>query len=158
MKIRYYLFLTLTFFSFFCFGQSKGNGANYTFNTKCIGTELDGSITLEVWGKGRHYFDALEQAKKNAVRDIIFRGIQDGNCQISAIVLLPKVKSTHEEYFAEFFSDDGPYLEFVSLKDERILNKMRRNKKKTREMQQRKVVVRVNRLGLKKKLKSDNIN
>ena len=94
MKIRYYLFLTLTFFSFFCFGQSKGNGANYTFNTKCMGTELDGSITLEVWGKGRHYFDALEQAKKNAVRDIIFRGIQDGNCQISAIVLLPKAKST----------------------------------------------------------------
>ena len=109
-------------------------------------------------GKGSPLLWCIRASQKNAVRDIIFRGIQDGNCQISAIVLLPKAKSTHEEYFAEFFSDDGPYLEFVSLKDERILNKMRRNKKKTREMQQRKVVVRVNRLGLKKKLKSDNIN
>ncbi len=155
LKTKYCLLLTLTLFSFFCFGQRKSNGAGYTFETKCMGTELDGSLTLEVWGKGRHYFDATEQAKKNAVRDIIFRGLRDGNCQIDAIIFTPKPKN--EVYFAEFFADRGSYLEFVSLQDERIVNKVRRNIKRTREMQQRKVIVRVNRLALKKKLKADKI-
>jgi hypothetical protein len=49
-------------------------------------------------------------------------------------------------------------MQFVSLKDERIGNKLKRNVKKSEDMQQRKVIVRVDRLGLKKKLKEDNIN
>ena len=43
------------------------------------------------------------------------------------------------------------------MKDEKIVNKVSRNAKKGKEMQQRMVVVRVNRAGIKKYLKENNI-
>ena len=160
VKIKY-LAIFLMFVSSVTYAQKKKNrsGARYTYDTKCMGTEMDGSYTLESWGKGRNIFDATEQAKKNAVRDVMLRGVKEGEgeCSRDALIISPKAESKYEEYFAAFFTDDGPYLEFVSLKDERILNKVKRNVKRSKEMQQRMVVVRVNRLALKKKLKEDKI-
>ena len=40
--------------------------------TECISVEQDGSQTLRVWGKGRNRVDAVEQAKKNAVYEVLF--------------------------------------------------------------------------------------
>jgi hypothetical protein len=160
MKIKH-LAIFLLFVSGFTYGQKKNkSGAKYTYETKCMGTEMDGSLTLEAWGKGRNYKDATEQAKKNAVRDVILRGIKagDGGCNRDPLIISPKAESRYEDYFAVFFADGGEYLEFVSTKDERVRNKVKRNKKKTKQMQQRMVVVRVDRLALKKKLKEDAIN
>ena len=73
------------------------------------------------------------------------------------MIISPNAESKYEEYFAVFFTDEGPYIEFVSLQDERLANKFRRNKKKGKEMQQRMVVVRVDRLALKKRLQREQI-
>jgi len=139
--------------------QRNQAGANYTYEVSCLGTELDGSITLESYGMGRNYTDASEQAKKNAVQAVIFKGIKIGvgDCNKSPLLFTPNAEKKYEDYFASFFADNGPYLEFVSLKDERVVNKVKRNAKKSNQMQQRMVVVRVNRLALKKKLELDNI-
>jgi hypothetical protein len=140
--------------------QRNQAGANYTYEVSCLGTEMDGSITLESYGMGRNYSDASEQAKKNAVSAVIFKGIKIGvgDCNKSPLLLTPNAEKKYEDYFASFFADNGPYMAYVSLKDEKILNKPKRNAKKSNQMQQRMVVVRVNRLALKKKLESDNIN
>ena len=45
---------------------------------ECLGTELDGTETLRVQGKGSSKSDAIEQAKKNAVYAVIFQGIRNG--------------------------------------------------------------------------------
>ena len=134
-------------------------GAHYDYEARCLGVELDGSATIECYGKGRNYWDAAEQAKKNAVNAILFTGIKQGNggCSRDPIILSSSVRELQQDYFANFFSDDGPYTEFVSLKDERIMNKVRRNGKKSKRMQQRQVVVRVDRIGLKNKLKKEEI-
>ena len=50
-----------------------------SYETECINVEQDGSQTLRVWGEGRNRGDAIEQAKKNAVYEILFRGVQKGN-------------------------------------------------------------------------------
>ena len=47
-----------------CRSQKRANVSNYKFPTVCMGTELDGTYTLKVWGNGRNASDALEQAKK----------------------------------------------------------------------------------------------
>ena len=159
MKIKH-LTIFLIFASSIAGCQPKNrSGAKYNYATKCMGTEMDGSYTLESWGKGRNIFDATEQAKKNAVRDVMLRGIKEGEgeCSRDALIISPKAEANYEEYLAAFFTDDGPYKEFVSLRDERVLNKVKRNLKRSKEMQQRMVVVRVNRLALKKKLKEDKI-
>ena len=59
---------------------SFGQSGDYSLPAiECMGVELDGSQTLRVWALGRNKVDALEQAKKNAVREVIFKGIRNGS-------------------------------------------------------------------------------
>ena len=55
-----------------------GNAARMEFETQCLGVEEDGSQTLRTWGFGNKKKDAVEQAMKNAVRDVLFKGISRG--------------------------------------------------------------------------------
>lgn len=159
-KIKFLLIPLVLSFSVHLCAQKKGeSGAYYDYGIRCQGVEMDGTVTLESYGKGRNLWDAGEQAKKNAVSALLFNGIKEGNggCSSDPLLISSSPETVHEEYFAAFFADDGPYLEYVSVKDERILRKMKRNAKKSKNMQQRMVVVRVDRLGLKKMLRAENI-
>ena len=134
-------------------------GGNYNYETECYGAELDGSITVKAWGNGRNRSDAVEQAKKNAVRDVIFKGIQNGksDCSRSPILLEPNAQERYQDYFFKFFADNGVYKNFISLKDERIFDKVKRDKKKARESVTNGLVVRVLVYDIKKKLIEDGI-
>ncbi|GHU68886.1 hypothetical protein FACS189413_06760 [Bacteroidia bacterium] len=124
-----------------------------------MGTELDGSATVKAWGNGRNYFDACEQAKKNAVRDVLFKGIIAGNGECNAHPLVPQVNAQErfETYFNKFFRDGGEYKNFVSLKDERIADKISRHKINTPQGQTHGIVLRILRAELKEKLINDGI-
>lgn len=140
------------------FSQKKTAGY-YTYKTECLGVELDGSQTLKAWGNGKNRADAVEQAKKNAVRDVIFRGILEGkqDCNQKPILFEINAQEKYEDYFNAFFADGGEYKNFISLKDERIFDKISRDKKKTSESVTNGIVVRVLRAELKKKLITDSI-
>jgi hypothetical protein len=160
MKTRIFILSVLITFSFKSFSQGSGAvGSNYDYECRCLGLELDGSVTLESYGKGRNYFDASEQAKKNAVWAVIFMGIKEGNggCSPDPLLFSPEPQKVYEDFFNAFFADDGAYLKYVTLKDEKLQNKLKRNSKKGKEMQQRMVVVRVDRAGIKKYLKENKI-
>ena len=88
----------------------------YTYKTECLGVELDGSQTLRAWGTGKNKKDAIEQAKKNAIHDILFQGIHDGQSKCSVKPLLTEVNAAdkYEDYFNAFFQDKGSYQTFVS--------------------------------------------
>lgn len=156
-KMRYTIFVVL--FSIFIVSAQDKLGGNYVFETECFGSELDGSITVKAWGNGRNKSDAVEQAKKNAVRDVIFKGIQNGksDCSRAPLLLEPNAQQIHQDYFFEFFADNGEYKNYVSLKDERIFDKVKRDKKKARESVTNGLVVRVLVYDIKKKLIKDGI-
>ena len=80
-----------------------------SFKTECLGTELDGSVMLRTWGKGTNKADAIEQARKNAVRDIIFNGITDGSaeCNKKPLILEVNAQEKYEYYFNQFFATGG---------------------------------------------------
>jgi hypothetical protein len=101
----------------------------------------------------------VEQAKKNAVRDVIFKGIIEGkqDCNQKPIVFEINAQEKYEDYFNTFFADGGEYKNFISLKDERIFDKISRDRKKTSESVTNGIVVRVLRSELKKKLITDSI-
>ena len=155
-KLNYFSFLFLIPLAIHCQSSTAGFVSN---KAECLGTELDGSMTLRSWGTGRNNSDAVEQAKKNAVAEVIFKGISVGQsvCSRSPLLIDMGAEKKHEEYFAAFFSDDGPYKEFVNLNDEKIKHKIKREKKKTDVSVTKSSIVRVNRLALKKKLVADNI-
>ena len=68
---------TIIFCSHNIFGQTT-TSAYYEYDAECLGVELDGSQTLRIWGVGRNKKDAVEQAKKNAVRTVLFKVIHGG--------------------------------------------------------------------------------
>jgi len=141
-----------------CSGQ-KNVAGNYTYKSECMGVELDGSQTIKAWGNGRNRSDAVDQAKKNAIRDVIFFGISEGKseCNSKPLIFEVNAQEKYEDYFARFFADGGEYKNYISLRDERIFDKLSRDKKKARESVTHGMIVRVLRNELKAKLITDGI-
>ncbi len=104
-----------------CNNTRKGVVSYQDMPTECMGTELDGSYTVRAWGYGRYMHDAKEQAKKNAVRDILFKGIARGRdgCERKALLLEVNAYEKYRDYFDRFFADGGDYLDYVSMRDRR---------------------------------------
>lgn len=138
--------------------QAKVAG-NYRFNTECLGVEGDGSQTLKAWGSGRNMVDAYEQARKNAVSDVVFKGITVGKAECDVRALVPEVnaRQKYEAYFNSFFADGGEYKKYVSMADEQFENKLTRERKEGTGTVTHSAVVRVKRAELKEKLKADGI-
>lgn len=134
--------------------QPKPNFARSSI--RCMGVELDGSQTLRVQGYGRNRADAKEQAKKNAVWAVIFEGIRDGaeGCNMRPLVTEVNAKERYEDYFNIFFTDNGPYKEYVSLKDTKYRSGGR---SKDRVGYSYDLTIRVLRAQLKARLKADNV-
>jgi hypothetical protein len=158
MKFKVLLTVSLLTLLVSC-STKKSVSTVYTYTSECLGVELDGSQTLKAWGNGRNREDAVEQAKKNAVRDVIFRGVREGrqDCNQKPLVFEVNAQEKYEDYFNRFFADGAGYREFISLKDERIFDKLKRDKQRTSESVTHGVIVRVLRSELKQKLIQDGI-
>lgn len=135
--------------------QRNSNIGKYNIEPECLGVEMDGSVTLRVWGTGRNRIDAVDQAKKIAVRDVLFKGIRKGNPDCNPRPLIPEVNAEmkYEDFFNRFFSDrGGDYKKFVSGKDERLDNKIFRRGMGDSKSVTYSVIVRVLRSELKEYL------
>jgi hypothetical protein len=157
MKSKVYITLigTLVLMLSACSPQ-KQNAGNYNYKTECLGVEMDGSQTVKAWGSGKNRSLALEQAKKNAVRDVLFNGIIEGKSDCEKRPVVPEVNAQlkYEPYFNKFFADGGEYKNFVSMKDEQIGS---RDVKGARESITVGAVIRVLRNELKQKMTADGI-
>ena len=140
--------------------QKNGFGGNYDFDVEFLGSEMDGSITLKVWGNGRNRFDAVAQAKKNAVYAVIFNGIRGNTVQSNLKPLLNEVNAEdkYPEYFQQLFSDKTKmYLKFISMRDERIEKTIFRRRETNTGGVSYGVIVRVLRSELREDLIKNNI-
>lgn len=135
--------------------------AYYEYEVECLGVELDGSQTLRAWGVGRNKSDAVEQAKKNAVRAVLFKGIRRGlaGCNTKPLIFEVNAEEKYEDYFNVFFLDGGEYSNYVSMKDEKRVSLFKKDKEKEKSKHFVKygVTVRVLRADLKKRLEGDNV-
>lgn len=139
-----------------CTTSKTSLASYYSYETECLGLELDGSQTLRAWGEGNNKADAVEQAKKNAVYDVVFKGIRAGKAECNVRPLLTEVnaRNKHEDYFNKFFADKGEYAKYVSMQDEKINSKAsQKNKIKTKYG----ITVRVLRSELKSRLQTDGL-
>lgn len=150
------LFLMLPFT-----GQSQKSKVKnyYQYNTECIGVEHDGTQTLKVWGKGRNRIYAIEQAKKNALYDVLFKGISAGSsaCTTPPIVPEPNAREIYSDYFNAFFNENGPYREFITLPNKQLNKGIDRKRKATNNHVTLSMIIQVNKPTLTDKLKKDGI-
>lgn len=110
--------------------SAQSYGAPYT-SVECLNVELDGSITVLVSGSGRYMADAKEQAKKNAVYNVIFKGVktEDANSTVSKpLVYAVNPTEKYEDFINAFFADGGKYTDFVSMEDRRLTTAKRQRK------------------------------
>jgi hypothetical protein len=138
--------------------QMKGAG-NYTYETECMGVEGDGSQTVKGWGSGRNREDAVEQAKKNGLSDVLFKGIRSTKgCNDKPVLFDVNIREKKEDYFNAFFADQGPYKEFITGEDGSDLHfSVVAGRKKAGDQVTYGVIIRVQRAKLKERMIQDGI-
>ena len=58
---------------------------------ECISYNSDGSLVLRSWGMGSNKNSAIENAKRNALETVVFKGI-NGSCFVSPLISEPNVR------------------------------------------------------------------
>ena len=154
MKKYFILTLLLSLTCSVCNAQRQNSGIK-EFEVECLGVEGDGSQTVRAYGFGKDKEVATDQAQKNAVYAVIFKGITKGSgCNMKPLINEVNAREKYEDYFDNFFKDDGPYKDFISMDDERMFGR-----EDTRNALGRRyaVVITVLRSELRMKLKEDGI-
>lgn len=112
-----YLILSLLLFSSACRSNKDMSPAisAMSMETVSLGSNNDGTIVVRAWGSGRNKANAIDLAKRNAVYDIVFKGIKGTNPGFAARPLVSEVNGAerYSRYFEPFFSQGGEYLKFV---------------------------------------------
>lgn len=92
----------------------------WRYEIEAVQTGTQGSYLIKVWSYSKKPNVAIEQAKKNAVHGIIFRGFI-GTQSVSGqkpITNNANLEVEKEDYFKLFFADGGKYMKFVSMSND----------------------------------------
>ena len=91
----------------------------------CIASELDGSYTLRVEGRGRNAVDAYIEAGKQAAYALLFTDVSWANGPKKNIepifYMKQRAYEMNKAYFDTFFQDNGEYTKYISMKEKRSL-------------------------------------
>jgi len=91
--------------------------AQWRYEIEGVGTGREGTYLLKVWSYSKRPDVAIEQAKKNAVHGVIFKGFVGSKQGVSTQKPLVKslnAEKEHEQFFKDFFANGGAYMRYVS--------------------------------------------
>jgi hypothetical protein len=96
--------------------KSKANKDTQIWRYELEGVKqgVQGSYLVKVWSYSKKPEVAIEQAKKNAVHGVIFRGFA-GTAQQKPITNNVNLENEQEAFFKDFFKDGGRYLKYVNV-------------------------------------------
>lgn len=156
------LFVILISFCSISQAKSKKKKANketaqWRYEIEGVRVAQQGSYLIKVWSYSKSPKVAIEQAKKNAVHGIIFKGFVGGpNRCPSQKPLVKTTNSNNDKYFKDFFKDGGRYMKFVSLSNDGSVGASDRLKISKREYKIG-VIVTILKDQLRKELENDKI-
>jgi hypothetical protein len=130
------------------FNKQKKTASYYNVETECLEDKLDGSFVLNAWGKGSSKSEAIDQAKRNVLNDILFNGVNKG-CQMRPLIVEVNAASKYRSYVYAFF--DKEYKDFISIE------KSPKSLKKSRKQTSYGIKIRVKVEAIRQKLIEDNI-
>jgi|TARA_B110000240_G_scaffold89309_1_gene101403 hypothetical protein len=130
------------------FNKQKKTASYYSVETECLEDKLDGSFILQAWGKGSSKSEAIDQAKRNVLNDVLFKGVNKG-CQMRPLIVEVNASTKYKSYVYSFFNSD--YKDFISIE------KSPKSLKKSRKQTSYGIKVRVKVEAIRKKLITDNI-
>jgi hypothetical protein len=130
------------------FNKQKKTASYYNVETECLEDKLDGSFVLNAWGKGSSKSEAIDQAKRNVLNDILFNGVNKG-CQMRPLIVEVNAASKYRSYVYAFFAKE--YKDFISIE------KSPKSQKKSRKQTSYGIKIRVKVEAIRQKLIEDNI-
>lgn len=84
------------------------------FDTSAVNVSPSGSVTVRAWGSGHDRRSSMQTAMKNAVSDVIFKGLKGASGYSGQpIVTEVNARERYADYFDRFFADGGEYEHFV---------------------------------------------
>lgn len=129
----------------------------YDYSSKVIQAHADGTYAIEAWGRARNATMSYDVAKKQALQDIIFKGVQPASSNIQPLKPLVydmNAREKYEDYWNAFFAEGGKWEQFCSMKDRRIMTS---RYSRTDAQVLARVTVLINRDAVKKQLQADGI-
>jgi hypothetical protein len=92
----------------------------WRYEIEVVQTGTQGTYLIKVWSYSKKPDVAIEQAKKNAVHGIIFKGFTGTSSVPGQKALTSNVNLEEEkaDFFKAFFADGGKYLKFVSTSND----------------------------------------
>lgn len=122
----------------------------------CIAVDLDGTLTIRAYGVGKNRSTSKEQAMKNAVYNVIFKGVPvENNAYLSKpLIFEVNAEEKYNAFFTKFFSEGGAWEQFADLHDRRAGST---SSSRRRVQASTDVTVRVHRDKLRSYLEQNNI-
>ncbi|HNX89885.1 MAG TPA: hypothetical protein PKH58_12465 [Paludibacteraceae bacterium] len=117
--------LSLFLILFTCFGvtaaaqnkKADKDTRNWVYEIEPVSVGTQGSYLIKVWSYSKKPIVAIEQAKKNAVHGIIFKGFTgiQGVPGQRPLTNNPNLEVEQAEFFKNFFAEGGKYMKFVNI-------------------------------------------
>lgn len=146
------LYPILGFFLFFIvFGCAKKNLIHTYVKPVTTSVSASGVIYLTSNGYGKNKKKAIEEAKRNALRAVLFDGIPGSKLK-RPLVNQPGARNSNRAYFDAFFAAGGRYTQFVTL--QKIDPK---NRAKVGSGRQEAIFVEINYLSLQRELEAAGV-
>ena len=98
--------------------------------------------------------DAILNARRRAVDDVLFKGIRGGNssCSVRPIISNPNTKINQEYYFNKFYAPNGDFEKYAGLPDENWLRQKLKVNKKSEGKHAYEIIIEIDTRGLKEHL------
>lgn len=89
----------------------------WRYEIEAVATGTQGTYQIKVWSYSKNPNVAIEQAKKNAVHGVIFKGFAgaQGVPGQKPLVANSNLFKERADYFEPFFATGGKYLQFINL-------------------------------------------
>ena len=95
----------------------------YNYESTIVEVGVQGTSVIKAWGTGKTVEKAKEDAKRNAVYSVLFKGFPS-TANVNSTDLRPMITEANAEqkyndYFTKFFADGGKYLQYVQFTDKK---------------------------------------
>ncbi len=100
--------------------KADNDTEEWRYDIECVSTGASGSYQVKVWSYSKKSTVALNQAKKNAVHGVIFKGFTGvgAGCTQKPLANSPAIEQEKSEFFKDFFADGGKYMKYVTAASE----------------------------------------
>ncbi|WP_372746039.1 hypothetical protein [Lutibacter sp.] len=92
----------------------------WRYEIEAVNVGVQGTCLIKAWTYSKKPDVAIEQAKKNAVHGIIFKGFagKQGVPGQKPLVSNVNLEEEKSDFFTPFFNDGGKYMKFVTISND----------------------------------------